>query len=311
MRGRHPIRVAARRSGLSEAVIRSWEMRYGAVRPSRSRSGRRLYTDDDIRRLRLLKLATAAGRRISEVAGFSLEQLDALSREDEAARAHPTARAVEGAQGPRLDECLAAIEALDADRLHDALAKALRELGATLLSRTVLAPLMLEVGRRWRKGSLRIVHEHLASVIVGVFVANLARSDQLPPSAPRIVVATPSGHHHELGALLVTEAATQVGWKPLYLGANLPAEEIATAVAAVGARAIALSLTHPAGDPRAAGELRALRKHVGLDVALLLGGQAAASFRQVAEEVGALMPADLEEFKQELERIARQPVLDD
>ena len=45
----------------------------------------------------------------------------------------------------------------------------------------------------------------MSSAIIRTFLANLARVEQVPSSAPRIVVATPAGHLHELGALLVAE----------------------------------------------------------------------------------------------------------
>ena len=65
---RHPIQVAARRAGLSPHVLRAWEKRYGdVVAPGRSAGGRRLYSDADIERLRLLHEATRAGRRIGDV----------------------------------------------------------------------------------------------------------------------------------------------------------------------------------------------------------------------------------------------------
>ncbi|NIP80241.1 MAG: MerR family transcriptional regulator [Gemmatimonadetes bacterium] len=64
---RHPIGVVSERTGLTPDVLRVWERRYGVVEPSRSDGGQRLYTDADIERLRLLHLATLAGRSIGQV----------------------------------------------------------------------------------------------------------------------------------------------------------------------------------------------------------------------------------------------------
>lgn len=300
MASMHPIRVASLRTGLSEALLRAWETRHHALSPARTRTGRRLYSDEDIERLRLLRRAVAAGRRISEIARLSTNELDALSREDEDARGASGIGAPSRSRDPHLAECLAAVEALDADRLRGALHRALGELGAGLLRRAILVPLMLAIGRRWSEGSLRIVHEHLASAIVGAFVSNLARAELLPGSAPRIVVSTPPGHLHELGALLAAAAAAEVGWRTTYLGPSLPAEEIAAGAILVGARAVALSLVHPPADARVADELRALRRQLGPERALLLGGQAATSYRVVAGEIGAIVCRDLEGLQQEL-----------
>ena len=61
----HPIQVVTRRTGLSADVIRIWEKRYGVVAPMRTPTGRRLYSDADIERLRLLARATLTGCSIS------------------------------------------------------------------------------------------------------------------------------------------------------------------------------------------------------------------------------------------------------
>src|SRR5918997_5056654 len=83
---RHPIGVVAERTGLSPDLLRVWERRYQAVEPSRSLDGQRAYSDADVERLRLLRLATLAGRSIRQVARLTSDELARLVREDEAAR---------------------------------------------------------------------------------------------------------------------------------------------------------------------------------------------------------------------------------
>ncbi|MEJ2371964.1 MAG: MerR family transcriptional regulator, partial [Gemmatimonadales bacterium] len=72
---RFPIGVVARRTGLSKDVLRVWESRYGVVRPVRSDSGRRLYSEEDVERLSLLRAATSVGWSISEVADRTMDEL--------------------------------------------------------------------------------------------------------------------------------------------------------------------------------------------------------------------------------------------
>ena len=76
----HSIRVASAQSGLSSHVIRIWEKRYGAVQPIRTGTNRRLYSDGEIARLILLRLATASGR------GKHREYRDAAPGKAEVAR---------------------------------------------------------------------------------------------------------------------------------------------------------------------------------------------------------------------------------
>ena len=76
---RFPIKIATEKSGLTSHVIRMWEKRYEAVVPDRTETQRRLYSDEDIERLRLLRIATESGHRISDVARLPSEQLRDLT----------------------------------------------------------------------------------------------------------------------------------------------------------------------------------------------------------------------------------------
>lgn len=75
----YTIKLAAQRTGLSQHVIRAWERRYGAVKPSRSIGRHRLYTDEDIERLELLRNATAAGHSIRTIAALPAAKLKSLA----------------------------------------------------------------------------------------------------------------------------------------------------------------------------------------------------------------------------------------
>src|SRR5512139_3052140 len=82
---RHPMRVVTRRTGLSAELLRVWERRHRVVTPARTQTGRRLYSDSEIERLRLLYRATLGGRSIGSVAPLSTPALTELVRQDAAA----------------------------------------------------------------------------------------------------------------------------------------------------------------------------------------------------------------------------------
>ena len=79
---RHPIRLVANRTGLTVDLIRAWEKRYHVVEPARSVTKRRLYSDYDIERLRLIRLAKLNGRRLGDIAPLTLEALRDVVSED-------------------------------------------------------------------------------------------------------------------------------------------------------------------------------------------------------------------------------------
>jgi len=90
------------------------------------------------------------------------------------------------------------------------------------------------------------------------WLGNHTRSHALPDSAPALIITTPAGQLHELGAIPVGAAAVSQGWRVTYVGPNLPAEEIAGAAQQKRARAVALSVVYPEDDPHLSGELRRL-----------------------------------------------------
>ena len=305
---RHSIAVVARRTGLSQLVLRAWERRYQAVVPGRTETGRRRYSDLDIERLTLLQALTAADHRIGDVAGLPLGDLRKLASELPSPRpARVGASPVKDPSAPGaealLAQALAAVAALDAAGLEDVLVRAAMHLSRPVLRQELIQPLLEQVGDLWRQGGLRIAHEHMASTIVHAFLAS-ANANQAPaPGSPVLVVAAPLRNRHELGALLAASLALDLGWDVLYLGTDLPAEEIAAAVGQRQARAVFLSLIYPVGDPVVASQLELLRRLLGPGVGLLAGGAAAASYAEAIEQAGVFLATAPETFERALTSI--------
>ena len=100
---------------------------------------------------------------------------------------------------------------------------------------------------------------------------------------------SPPSERHELGALLAAAGAAAEGWEVLYLGPDLPMEEIAAGARESGARAVGLSITFPPDDPAIPGELARLRRLLPDDTALLVGGRCAPAYREAIDEAGGLV----------------------
>ncbi len=291
---RYSIAAVSRRTGVSQLVLRAWERRYGAVVPDRTDTGRRLYTEADVAKLDLLQRLTGAGHRIGDIAAYSLSDLQSLAATLPAAPADPApapvpdgpAAVAETAES-HLQNALAAVANLDARRLNEVLERALVDLSKPALRNDLLTPMLIEIGRRWNDGVFRIAHEHLASSIVTSFLASLNARQVVPAGAPVIAVATPSHHRHELGALLAASTALEAGWEVLYLGADLPAEDIAASARDRGARAVLLSLVFPTADRTVKDELRRLRRLLGADVAIVAGGRAVTTYADALADIGA------------------------
>ncbi|WP_429251398.1 MerR family transcriptional regulator [Paraburkholderia sp. GAS333] len=70
---------AARLAKMPVTTLRIWERRYGVVGPAKTASGQRLYSEDDVRRLTLIKLLVNRGHAIGAIARLDREQLQMLA----------------------------------------------------------------------------------------------------------------------------------------------------------------------------------------------------------------------------------------
>jgi DNA-binding transcriptional MerR regulator len=66
-----------RLTGLSDHTLRAWERRHGVIRPSRTGGGMRVYSEDDVARLQLLKALTDCGESIGSIAALDDRELRA------------------------------------------------------------------------------------------------------------------------------------------------------------------------------------------------------------------------------------------
>jgi methanogenic corrinoid protein MtbC1 len=307
------MRVVTRRTGLSAELLRVWERRYGVVSPSRTQTGRRLYSDAEIARLHLLYRATQGGRTIGLIANLSDTALADLIRQDAGERPVPATASTlppddSGTGAAFVSEALDAITRFDPPALDGTLRRAAIALSATAFLESVVAPLLAQVGGRARDGSFHSVHGRLAVSVVRRVLERTIDIASAPGASARFVVATVRGQENELGAILGAAAAASEGWSVTYLGARLPAEDIAEAAKLLRVRAVGLGLSHPAGDLAVRDELRRLREHLPRSVMLVTGAEAGRDDGIVPDELGAFRLADFKVWIAQLRAAAvRKP----
>ncbi len=304
----HSIKMAAKMTGLSAHVIRVWEKRYAAVEPDRTPTNRRRYSDAEIERLKLLRQATASGHSIGHIAKLPTPELARMvSSAAVGAASSAQPRAMESPAQSFHDSCLAAVKELDGNRLDEALQRAVIALGHQGLLRQVAGPLVQTIGELWRNGTVTAAHGHFLTARLTVFLGQLSGEFPMSALAPCIVIATPAGQLHELGAVIVNAAAAQVGWRTTYLGASLPAAEIAGAVRQRQARVVALSIVYPEDDPNLPQELINLHRFLPSGTQILVGGRAAHAYRETLERIGAQLTHGIDEFCTLLDHLRRLP----
>lgn len=298
---RHPIAVVEERTGLTQDVLRVWERRYNAVSPGRSTGGQRRYSDADIERLRLLQTLTRGGRSIGQVADRPTAELVRLAREDAAARIPADNSSGSDAAWERapefVEQAVAHARALDGIRLDSGIRRALALFGLPVFLEAVATPILRRIGDEWHAGRLTPAQEHLASGALHDLIAESTRGMVADEGSPRLLVATPAGERHAIGASFVGAAAAAEGWQVISLGADLPATDIADAADRTGASVVAVSLLYIDDADSAVGELRALRARLPAGIELIAGGPGAVALADALAGSGIRIGAHLGDLR--------------
>lgn len=267
----YQIAAVSRLTGLSIDTLRAWERRYGVVKPRRGDRGRR-YSEADVQRLSELADLVRSGHSIGAVAALPSTARRKLlgSTASELAPSPPST--------VELDPLMRDLKRYNIDGIEAALNRYSVLLPPEELVFGVMLPLLRETGKRWECGTMQPAQEHLLSAVIRSVLGGLLRTRPKPHVRGVMLFATPKGERHELGLLAAAVLAAQAGMATTYLGADLPAADIARAAAAAGADTIVLSAT--------------ARAEVGFDdavafrrlpssIRILLGGPESAALQQI------------------------------
>ena len=112
-----------------------------------------------------------------------------------------------------------------------------------------------------------------------------------------MLVATPSGERHAVGAALAALSASLDGWNVVYLGVDVPARDIVTAAASSGAKAVALSVVHSENLGPVLPELRAIRDSLAANVPLFVGGAGAMMISAELKQAGLIVCESLADMR--------------
>lgn len=276
------IGAVARRTGLSEHVLRLWERRYGAIVPDRSGGRHRRYAEHHIRRVQLLNAAQQSGRQLGEVAHLSDPEIIRLLQATPADRRMVPLRR-------QTRDCERAIAELDPWQLTALLNRAVVNFGYVAVAEEIIGPVMRRIGERWSAGDLEPHHEHLASTTFRTFL-EVALSMQRPAhDAPVAVTATCSDERHELGVLAAAVVAAAEGWRVVHLGCDVPASCLARTVAVHRPSALLIGLTQDPVQPSVLDDLRYLLDALDPATLVLCGGAGSHTARADIEPLGAIV----------------------
>jgi DNA-binding transcriptional MerR regulator len=285
-----------RLTGLSDHVLRAWERRYEAVRPQRTEGGTRRYRESEVERLKLLAAAVESGHPIGDIANLPDAELRRRVRQAES--------------GPRppLQAILDALERMDAEAVERLLGQQLAALGARRFLSSVALPLLTRVGDLWEKGGLCVASEHLASTALRNLLGGTLRRVGTALQVPPILFTTLSGDRHELGALACAVLAAELGANAIYLGPDLPSDEIVTAARATQAAAVAVGVSEYAPLRQRERALKELHAALPRGISLWVGGAGSEDLRLPE---GTEHVKDIDALESKVSLLAFRPIPED
>ena len=301
---KHPIQIVSRRTGLSADVIRAWERRYKAVKPSRSSNGRRLYSDNDVKKLMLLQRIISGGRRIGDIAKLNIKTLEDLVESDESATVIKSSLANRPSTGSVMesfDGCIEAIGELDANKLINLFEVAYQELGPVFLLEDLFAPLVQHVRDECRLGTFRQSQEKFVVELMQSFLLmNSTKSNKSLNS--KILIISPISHNDNLSMLRLSLVCEDSDWMPVYIGTSISADEILFSYEQ-GRCNLLMVVIDPNGNQQfLPNELRKIRSLIK-DDEILIFGETTFSYQDVIKETGFTAINNIGELRLALDRL--------
>ena len=196
------IAAVERDTGLPKDTLRVWERRYGFPCPERDSAGDRVYSPEQVERLRAIRRLMDAGHRPGRIVALELAALQALSA---AALVAPPVAALALDSPCGLDFYLDLIGCHDVQNLRRELGQCLLRLGLVRFITAVMAPLNTAVGEAWMQGRFQVFEEHLYTECITRVLCN-AIGKIAPPQgmgAPRVLLTTFPNEPHGLDILMV------------------------------------------------------------------------------------------------------------
>lgn len=261
----------SRRVGLTEHVLRAWERRYGVLRPRRSAGGFRLYGSDDEARVRRMQHALDRGLSTAEAARTALAELPPDPAEAPLGLEEGRTLLAEALDNFDATVAHALLDRLLSGHLHE------RVLGE------VVVPALRDIGHRWTTSEIDVAQEHFASDLLRRRVAAMLQETTVGPTA---VLACPPGEQHDLPLLVHAVCLSRRGWHVVFLGADVPVDDLEETVARLRPTLLVLSATRSEPLDAVARRLRRLSASVAVAVA------GAGATPQCAREAGALLLTD-------------------
>lgn len=205
-------------SGIKAHTIRIWEQRYQFLKPSRTETNIRYYSCDELKKLLNVALLNKYGFKISHIDKMCEEEL----KEKILSLTGP-----EALQERIVSEMIQYMVDLNMDRLEDTLDRYINARGIERTITQIIFPFLEKIGVLWLTNHINPAQEHLVTNIIRqkliVGIEGVRSSLKVDKS---ILLFLPEGEYHEIGLLFVYYLLKSRGATVIYLGANIPMNDV-------------------------------------------------------------------------------------
>ncbi len=272
----HTISAVSRLSGVPKDLLRQWERRYGFPCPSRDNHGNRLYSQQQLEKLVVIRQLLDRGSRPGKLMNLGLNEL----------KAQLNLTKSEFSTMPLIE----LLQSGDVPQLQQWLQQQICNHGLRPFIHNVMAPAINAVGEAWANGVLAIYQEHLFTEAIKRQVRNQLSHHHDGNDTPRIMLTTVPGELHSLGLLMAEVLMHLSGAAIIPFGTEMPFQQIRDAAERHQVDVIALSFSAGFKTEDAVVMLNGLRQLIPETTEIWAGGSALAEKPSVSVGI-KLLPA--------------------
>ena len=267
-----------RDTGLTKDTLRVWERRYGFPTPLRDAHGERVYSPEQVEKLRTIKRLLDRGHRPGRIIDRSLPELVELA--DAAPVEAPAGEFTEP-----LHSVVALVRQHRVTELRQELGQAVMRQGLAGFLTDTVAPLNRAIGDAWMRGQLETFEEHLYTETMQGTLRGAIASIPHHGRPPRVLLTTFPNEQHQLGLLMAEAMFALEGATCVSLGTQTPIFDIVMAADSHRADIVALSFSAAYPAVQVVDGLEELRTKIQRRVAIWAGGGNAGLQRRTIEGV--------------------------
>ncbi|MBU8850888.1 MerR family transcriptional regulator [Priestia megaterium] len=233
--GKYNIKAISNMVGIQPGTLRAWERRYQILNPVRNESGHRLYTEEDLRKLKWLTEKVSGGFTISQAVSL-------LETESSTVGTFEAEGEVDSPQKIR-DELLTMLLSFEEGKAQDLINHAFSLYSVEKVVIDILGSLLVTVGDMWEKGQITSAHEHYTTQVLKTRISMIFYSLPSNGLLPKAIAVCGPNETHEVGLLVFTLFLRRKGFEVIYLGSSIEDKDVELIVKEVDPTFLFMSCT--------------------------------------------------------------------